>query len=91
MRIPVWSHDANPSVDPRLFKKSESNCEVNVRAGVLRWLDPNDHSRGCIGTRRFRFIDDPDNERMIAAGNMRDAWITRQSGYAGPLVLQLAT
>jgi hypothetical protein len=90
MRISVWSHDANPSVDPRLLKKSLSQCEESVRTGSLRWVDPSDHSKGCIGTRRFRGRELADRELMIAAGNMRDAWITRQSGYGGPLVLQMA-
>jgi hypothetical protein len=91
MRISVWSHDANPSVDPRLMKKSLSACESAVTVGLLRWIDPKNKLNGCIGTRRFHPRELPDNEKMIAAGNMRDAWITRQSGYGGPLVLQLAT
>lgn len=91
MRVPVWSHDANPSVDPRLMRKSLSACELDVAEGLLRWIDASDKTKGCIGARRFRSREQANMEHFVAAGDMRAAWITRQSGYAGPLVLQLAT
>jgi hypothetical protein len=89
MRIPIWSHDANPSVDPRLLKKSLSKCEADVELGWLRWIDPRDKTKGCIGTRRLCSREQVNAEHLIAAGNMRDAWKTIQSGFAGPFVLQM--
>jgi hypothetical protein len=92
MRISIWSYDANPLVDSRLLKKSLSSCEADVEAGLLRWVNPNDKAQGCVGTMRFRSREfHPSMEHAIAAGSMRDAWVTRQSGFAGPLVLQMPT
>lgn len=66
-----------------------SACEDAVRVGLLRWIDPQHKDQGCVGTQRLRGPDFIDRERLIAAGNMSGAWATRQSGYAGPLVLQM--
>jgi hypothetical protein len=30
MRIPIWSYDANPAVDPWLLKRSLARCEGDV-------------------------------------------------------------
>jgi hypothetical protein len=91
MRIPIWAHDANPSVDPRLLKKSLSHCESEVLAGLLRWLDPRDKSKGCFAVGRYRSASTFSREHLIAAGGMSDAWMQIQSGYAGPMVLQMPT
>ena len=48
MRLPIWSHDSNPSVDPRLCKQSFARCESEVAAGSLRWVDPRNKTKGCI-------------------------------------------
>lgn len=71
MRIPIWSYDANPSVDRRLLKKSLSSCEADVAAGWLKWIDANDKKRGCIGTRRLRRAgSEPELMELLGHGNL---------------------
>jgi len=84
----VWSHDSNPSSDPRLCRKSQSYCESQVTGGWLRWLDPANKAKGCIGTRRLS-REHESREHKQAAGTMMAAWGIIQSGDAGPLVWQM--
>jgi hypothetical protein len=81
---------ATPAVNPTT---SNSQPPAQVEMGILRWNDPADHSKGCTAIGRYhrREHDEYSPLKLIAAGDMRTAWIPRQSGYAGPLVLQMAT
>jgi hypothetical protein len=51
MRLSIWSFDANPAVDPRIHKRSLADCEEQVAAGLLRWIDPAFKSMGCLTVR----------------------------------------
>jgi hypothetical protein len=88
MRISVYRKGSNPRVDPAFLRKSASYVRSLVASGDAEWWDKTDELKGCI-LRREK-IRESSCEHMIAAGNMRNAWVTQQSGYAGPLVLQLA-
>lgn len=89
MRVPVWSHDANPAVDPRLCKQSIFYCESQVSEGWLVWIDPANKRLGCRATRRLEDREHRSREHNMAAGTMRAAWGMMQSGYAGPQVFQM--
>jgi hypothetical protein len=90
MRVSVWSHDANPAVDPRLCKQSLPYCESQVAEGWLIWLDPANKALGCRATRRLEPRGQHESrEHKMAAGTMMAAWGVTQSGYAGPLVWQM--
>lgn len=89
MRLPIWSSDSTPHVDPWLLKKSFSHCEAEVLAGSYQWVNPSDKTEGCISTCRLRSREQASREHKMAAGTMRAAWGMVQSGYAGPLVFQM--
>ena len=94
MRIPVWSHDANPSVDPFLCRKKLGYCEDLILRGQLRALDSKDISKGCIALCRLDLresVSHIDSLKRAAGWGFSSAWSVRQSGWAGPLVYQLNT
>lgn len=63
-----------------------------LQRGEAVLIDPSDQWSGVILRKRFTaHSSEPDRERLIAAGNMDDAWIQMQSGYCGPMVLQMPT
>ena len=81
--ISVFRSSQNPSIDPPAFHVSRPDAKSRVEAGYCLWLD----------NRSIQYWAGAQNRAdeafgTAAAGTMREAWQIRQSGYAGPLVLQ---
>jgi hypothetical protein len=74
-----------------LLKRSLAHCEEQVAARLLNWVDPSDKSKGCIAVMRFDRL--PSSREEFPDGKPTDitAWNIRQSGFYGPLVMQLDT
>lgn len=89
MQTSVWAEGSNPSMERRLVRKSLAYCADMVTRGWYRWIDPTDPQKGCFAKSSLRPAADPSREHKMAAGTMRAAWGTVQSGYAGPLVFQM--
>ena len=89
MRIPIFSHRSNPSIDRWICKKKLGYVEGLISECLADWLDPANPSRGIL--LRGRFLPEPDTLQMVAGSGFDSAWAKLQSGYAGPLVWQLKT
>lgn len=91
MRVPVFSQNSNPLIDPRLCNKSESYCTGLVLCGRAKWLDMDNKRKGCIAIGRIQLRPEEDYTSMVEGSGFDTAWGIRQSGFAGPLVWQLKT
>lgn len=90
MRIPIFSHRANPAVDRPICKKKLGYAESLIADGLGRWLNPAAKADGVVlGGRYLATSEQASREHKMAAGTMRAAWGMVQSGYAGPLVFQM--
>lgn len=91
MRLPVFSRDSNPAIDPFLCKKSAFYVESLIASGMALWVDSSDKSKGCIGIGMLRLRHEVDPMTLTAGSGYDTAWGIRPSGYAGPGVWQLKT
>jgi hypothetical protein len=85
--VPTY-FDGEDRSRPSSELKSRSEIKERRKAGLLHGGYV---SNGAIFIifRPFSAKPEADRERLIASGNMSDAWIQMQSGYAGPMVLQM--
>jgi len=90
--VPLYVDGADPSKPPAFLKTREEIKQLR------KLPDPKLRLNGWFVDRGNTFIlfrgyhpAELDRERMVAAGCMADAWVQAQSGYAGPMVLQMPT
>jgi hypothetical protein len=82
--VPGYYDGQDRSTSP-VFLKTHAEIKLLRKSGRLDgWYQQN----GTVFV-IYRAHIEIDPERLAAAGTMRDAWMTAQSGYAGPLVWQL--
>ena len=87
--VPTY-YDGQDRTGPPSSLKLRSDIKEQRKSGSLHgWYASN----GAIFViyRPFSAKPEADREKLIASGNMSDAWVLMQSGYAGPLVLQMPT
>jgi hypothetical protein len=87
--VPAYYDGADRSKPPAFFK-THQEIKQQRKDGLLHgWYA--DHSKIFVIYRPFSAKPVVDREKAIAAGCMADAWVQAQSGYAGPMVLQMPT
>jgi hypothetical protein len=78
--------DGDDRTGAPVFLKSPAEIKALRKSKALEgWYQEN----GNVFILYRRRTEQRDIERAIAASTMRTAWATKQSGYAGPLVLQM--
>lgn len=83
--IPAF-FDGDDRCGTPVFIKTTAEIKALRKAKALEgWYQEN----GNVFIVYRRRTEQRDIERAIAASSMRTAWTTKQSGYAGPLVLQM--
>jgi hypothetical protein len=81
-------YDGQDRSRPPVFLKTRAEIKQERRDGVLDgWYQ--EHATVFVIFKSFAQQAMKEFEELMAAGNMSDAWAPRQSGYAGPLVLQM--
>lgn len=85
--IPAFYDGQDRSKAP-LFLKSRVEIKQQRKLGALNGSFQENGSVFIV-YRAFSQMEDRDCERLIAAGCMADAWSQVQSGYGGPMVLQM--
>jgi hypothetical protein len=85
--IPAY-FDGQDRSKPAVFLKTRDEIKAARKAGTLHG-SYQDNGKVFILYRAWSATPEPDQERLIAAGCMADAWKQIQSGYGGPMVLQM--
>lgn len=84
--IPAY-YDGDDRSGAPVFLKTSSEIKELRRHGLEGWYRSN--GTEFVIYRKSREVTLAEIERSIIASTMRIAWYTRQSGYAGPLVMQM--
>lgn len=85
--VPAY-YDGQDRSGPPACLKSRSEIKLQRKSGLLDgWYVSN--GAAFIIFKSFAVQAARDYREIVAAGNMTDAWKQIQSGYAGPLVLQM--
>jgi hypothetical protein len=73
-----------------VFLKTSAEIKALRKSGTVEgWYQENGTVFVIYRGRKERSL--AQIERAIAASTMQTAWVTKQSGYAGPLVMQMRT
>ena len=85
--VPAY-YDGDDRTGTPVFLKSPQEIKSLRKSGNLEgWYQENGNVFVIYRRRVERSLQEI--ERAIIASTMRAAWVTKQSGYAGPLVLQM--
>lgn len=84
MRVHIFAPGAVPGVDQPILRKSQSYVDGMISRGQATMLQSKAYYRPAAQMTGKAKQEMPDREKFAA-----DTWIPMQSGYAGPIVMQI--